>query len=218
MDETVRELLVPVKTPRHAVWKGMQEVVPAPLSPLTSAASGRTHWRLESRLHTGDRETTVARVRALLDDIVRRQLVADAPECVLLLGGLDSSAITALSARELSTPVRTFAVDFVEQAQNFKPSDMRPTMDAPYVHDVAKHVGSDHTDIVLDHRRLADPDVRRTVAWGLGLPDGLGDMDSSLYLLFKAIRQQSTVALSGRVGRRDFRWVSPVPRPEHAAD
>ena len=194
----LREMLVPVKTPRHAVWKGMQEVVPGTIVTVDErGVCERTYWRLESRLHTGDRETTVARVRALLDDIVRRQLVADVPECVLLSGGLDSSAITALSARELSTPVRTFAVDFVEQAQNFKPSDMRPTMDAPYVHDVAKHVGSDHTDIVLDHRRLADPDVRRTVVRARDFPMGLGDMDSSLYLLFKAIRQQSTVALSG---------------------
>ena len=194
----LREMLVPVKTPRHAVWKGMQEVVPGTIVTVDErGVRERTYWRLESRLHTGDRETTVAQVRALLDDIVRRQLVADVPECVLLSGGLDSSAITALSARELSTPVRTFAVDFVEQAQNFKPSDMRPTMDAPYVHDVAKHVGSDHTDIVLDHTQLADLDLRRKVVRARDLPMGMGDMDESLYLLFKAIRQQSTVALSG---------------------
>ena len=44
---------------------------------------------------------------------------------------------------------------------------------------------------------LADPDVRRTVVTARDLPIGLGDMDASLYLLFKAIREQSTVALSG---------------------
>ncbi|MBV8350237.1 MAG: asparagine synthase (glutamine-hydrolyzing) [Mycolicibacterium sp.] len=194
----LREMMVPVKTPGHAMWKGMREVEPGTI--VTVDANGvreRTYWRLVSCLHTEDRDTTVARVRALLDDIVRRQLVADVPECVLLSGGLDSSAITALSARELSTPVRTFAVDFVEQAQNFKPSEMRPTMDTPYVHDVARHVRSEHTDIVLDHRRLADLDVRRTVVRARDLPMGLGDMDASLYLLFKAIREQSTVALSG---------------------
>ena len=140
----LREMLVPVKTPKHAVWKGMREVEPGHASsPSTSTVSReRTYWRLESKLHTDDRDTTVARVRELLDDIVRRQLVADVPECVLLSGGLDSSAITALSARELSVPVRTFAVDFVDQAENFKPNELRPTMDTPYVHDVAEHVGS----------------------------------------------------------------------------
>ena len=74
---------------------------------------------------------------------------------------------------------------------------LRPTMDTPYVHDVAKHVGSDHTDIVLDHDQLADPDVRRKVITARDLPLSFGDLDASLYLLFKAIRAQSTVALSG---------------------
>ena len=194
----LREMLVPVKTPKHAVWKGMQEVEPGTIVTVDErGVRERTYWRLESKLHTDDRVTTVARVRELLDDIVRRQLVADVPECVLLSGGLDSSAITALSARELRVPIRTFAVDFVDEAENFKPSDVRPTMDMPYVHDVVKHVGSDHTDVVLDYNQLADLDTRRKTIGARDLPMGIGASDASLYHLFKAIRQQSTVALSG---------------------
>ena len=194
----LRELLVPVKTPKQAVWKGMAEVEPGTIVTVDEkGVRERTYWRLESQLHTDDRDTTVARVRELLDDIVRRQLVADVPECVLLSGGLDSSAITALSAKELKDPVRTFAVDFVDQADNFTPNAMRQTLDTPYVHDVAKHVGSDHTDIVLDHNQLADLELRRKVVGARDMPLGLGDMDASLYLLFKAIRRESTVALSG---------------------
>jgi asparagine synthase (glutamine-hydrolysing) len=194
----LRELFAPVKTPKHAIWEGMAEVEPGTIVTVDERGiRERTYWRLESKPHTDDRDTTVGRVRELLDDIVRRQLVADVPECVLLSGGLDSSAITALSARELSEPVRTFAVDFVDQAENFKPDQLRQTMDTPYVHDVAKHVGSDHTDIVLDHNQLSDLEIRRKVVGARDIPMGLGDMDASLYLLFKAIRQQSTVALSG---------------------
>jgi asparagine synthase (glutamine-hydrolysing) len=194
----LREMMVQVKTPKLAVWKDMREVEPGTIVTVDeNGVRERTYWRLESMLHRDDQRTTVARVRDLLDDIVRRQLVADVPECVLLSGGLDSSAITALSAREITEPVRTFAVDFVDQAQNFKPNDLRPTMDTPYVHEVAQHVGSDHTDIVLDHNQLADLDIRRKVVAARDMPMGIGDMDSSLYLLFKAIREQSTVALSG---------------------
>jgi len=194
----LRELFAPVKTPKKALWDGMAEVEPGTIVTVDERGiRERSYWRLESKLHTDDRDTTVAHVRELLDDIVRRQLVADVPECVLLSGGLDSSAITALSARELKDPVRTFAVDFVDQADNFKPDEFRQTMDTPYVHDVAKHVGSDHTDIVLDHNQLSSLDLRRKVIGARDIPMGLGDMDASLYLLFKAIRQQSTVALSG---------------------
>ena len=196
--EGLREIILPIKTPKLAIWKGMREVEPGTIVTVDERGiRERTYWRLESRLHTDDQDTTVARVRELLDDIVRRQLVSDVPECVLLSGGLDSSAITALSARELSIPVRSFSVDFAGQADNFTPDELRPTMDTPYVHDVAKHVGSDHTDIVLDHNQLADPDVRRKVITARDLPLSFGDLDVSLYLLFKAIRAQSTVALSG---------------------
>jgi asparagine synthase (glutamine-hydrolysing) len=151
-------------------------------------------------------------VRELLDDIVRRQLVADVPRCVLLSGGLDSSALTALAAGQLAEKgesVRSFAVDFVGQTENFVPDDMRPTQDTPFVHDVATHVSSKHEDIVLDHRALADPDVRRKVLQARDMPTGLGDMDASLYLLFRAIRGHSTVALSGESADEVFggyRW------------
>src|SRR5262249_27724664 len=160
----------------------------------------RRYWRLETRDHRDATDATVAHVRELLDDIVARQLVADVPRCVLLSGGLDSSAVTALSAIDLARTgerVRTFAVDFVGQTEHFKPDEVRPTPDPPYVHDVAEHVGPEHTDIVLDHGELSDPDVRRTVVGARDLPMGLGDMDTSLYLLCQAIRERSTVALSG---------------------
>jgi asparagine synthase (glutamine-hydrolysing) len=64
------------------------------------------------------------------------------------------------------------------------------------VHDVADLVKSQHSDIVLDNAVLTDPDVRRKVIRANDAPLG-GDIYGSLYLLFKAIREQSTVALSG---------------------
>jgi asparagine synthase (glutamine-hydrolysing) len=197
----LRELFAFVKSPRHAVWSGMREVEPGTI--VTVDVDGireRTYWRLETRGHADDRDATVAHVRELLDDIVGRQLVADVPRCVLLSGGLDSSVITALSAAKLAAEgeqVRTFAVDFVGQTENFKPDDLRSTPDGPYVHDVAEHVGSEHVDIVLDYKTLADPEARRAVLIARDVPMGLGEMDTSLYLLCKAIRERSTVALSG---------------------
>jgi asparagine synthase (glutamine-hydrolysing) len=197
----LRELFAFVKTPGHAVWSGMREIEPGTIVTVDAGGiRGRRYWRLETRPHDDDTQTTVAHVRELLDDIVRRQLVADVPRCVLLSGGLDSSMITALSAAMLAEEgerVRSFAVDFVGQTANFKPDPLRATPDAPFVRDVAEHVGSEHADIVIDHGALSDPEVRRKVIAARDLPSGMGDMDGSLYLLCKEIRQRSTVALSG---------------------
>jgi asparagine synthase (glutamine-hydrolysing) len=220
----LRELFALVKTPGHAVWSGMQEVEPGTI--VTVDIGGlrrRTYWQLQTRPHTDDRDTTVARVRELLEDIVTRQLVADVPRCVLLSGGLDSSTITALSAAKLAAQgeqVRTFAVDFVGQAEHFKPDEFRPTPDTPFVHAVAEYVGSDHTDIVLDHRTLADPEARLAALTARDLPMGLGDMDTSLYLLCGAIRRRSTVALSGESADEIFggyrQFHDPVAQRAHA--
>ncbi|WP_327665820.1 asparagine synthase (glutamine-hydrolyzing) [Streptomyces sp. NBC_00498] len=196
----LRELFTFVKTPGHAVWDGMNEVVPGTV--VTVDREGlrqRAYWTLETKPHTDDQETTIAKVRELLDDIVRRQLVSDVPRCTLLSGGLDSSAMTAIAAQQLAgqETVRSFAVDFLGQAENFVADELRGTPDTPFVHDVAQASGTDHEDIVLDSNALADPEVRARVIRARDIPAGLGDMDASLYLLFKAIREHSTVALSG---------------------
>ncbi|WP_326838033.1 asparagine synthase (glutamine-hydrolyzing) [Amycolatopsis rhabdoformis] len=197
----LRELMSFTKNPGQAVWAGMREVEPGTVVTLDrTGLSVRRYWQLEPAEHTDDIDVTVRHVRELLDDIVRRQLVADVPRCVLLSGGLDSSVITALAAQQLAEQderVRSFAVDFVGQEDNFVPDAMRGTPDAPYVRDVHRHVGSTHQDIVLDPAALADPAVRRAVVRARDLPTGLGELDNSLYLLFRAIREQSTVALSG---------------------
>ena len=216
----LREMLVPVKTPKQAVWKGMAGGRAGHRSsPSTSTASARAPTGGSSRSCTPTTATPRSpRVRELLDDIVRRQLVADVPECVLLSGGLDSSAITALSARELTDPVRTFAVDFVDQAENFTPNAMRQTMDTPYVHDVAKHVGSDHTDIVLDHNQLADLDLRRKVVGRARHADGPRRHGR----VALPVVQGDPAAVDGgavrRVGGRDLRRLPPIPRSRGAAD
>lgn len=156
----LNEILLTTKTPGHAVWKGMHEVEPGTIVTVDERGiRQRKYWRLESKPHNADRDSTVGHVRALLEDIVSRQLVADVPKCLLLSGGLDSSALTALSARELGDQLRTFSVDFVGQEHNFVPDELRGTRDTPYAHAVAEHLGSDHTDIVLSHDRLADPEI-----------------------------------------------------------
>ncbi len=209
-EEGLYELLTNCKTPGHAVFHGMYEVVPGHVVRVSRAGvTDHRYWALTAREHTDDVPATVRHVRELLDDIVERQLISDVPLCTLLSGGLDSSALTALADRALGTEhVRSFAVDFTDETGGFVPDDMRDTADGPYVHDVAEHVGSRHADVVLGTDQLASPGVMEAVLRARDLP-GMGDMDSSLYLLFAEIRKHSTVALSGESADEVFggyRW------------
>lgn len=216
----LRELFAFVKTPGHAVWDGMREVEPGTVVTVDAQGLRATrYWLLRTQEHVDDLDTTVARVRELLFDIVRRQLVADVPRCTLLSGGLDSSVLTAIAAALLAQRgerVRSFAVDFVGQAENFVPDEMRSTPDAPYVHEVVTRCRTEHQDIILDPDQLAASEIRAKTLRARDVPTGLGDMDSSLYLLFKAIRRHSTVALSGESADEVFggyqQFFDPVAR------
>ncbi|HEY7487069.1 MAG TPA: asparagine synthase (glutamine-hydrolyzing) [Streptosporangiaceae bacterium] len=192
----LREALTLVKTPGQAVFKGMYELRPGHLLRVRrEGPSERRYWALEAREHTDDLTTTIRTIRELLDDIVARQLVSDVPLCSLLSGGLDSSTITALAAKH--GPIRSFAVDFAGYAENFQPDEMRVDADGPFVQELVRHVGPDHIDIMLDTDELADPALRATAVRALDMPRFIGDMNTSLYMLFRAIREHSTVALSG---------------------
>ena len=176
----------------------------------------RRYWALEAREHTDDLDTTVRRVRELLDDIVDRQLIADVPLCTLLSGGLDSSVITALAARRLGAagkgPVRSFAVDFVGQTENFRADALRATPDGPYAHALAEHAGSDHQDIVLDTAALMDDAEPRTRCSPRAICRRLR---RERHLALPAV-QGDPQALDGRpvrrVGGRGVRRLPLVPR------
>jgi asparagine synthase (glutamine-hydrolysing) len=211
-----------LRTPGQAVWDGMREVQPGHTVFVDrDGVRDHTYWQLRATPHEDDLDTTVGTVQELLTDSITRQLVSDVPRCVLLSGGLDSSTVTGVAARELAARrerPRTFAVDFVGQEENFNAdSGQNLTRDAPFVHDVATHVGSDHHDIVLDHDALADPEVRRACVAARDLPTGLGDRDLSIYLLFKAVREHSTVALSGESSDEVFAGYPSFHHPKAVA-
>ncbi|MEZ0070611.1 asparagine synthase (glutamine-hydrolyzing) [Streptacidiphilus sp. MAP12-20] len=207
--EGFAELLAFVKTPGHAVYRGMRELRPGhTLRVRREGITERRYWSLEAREHTDDLDTTIGHVRELLDDIVARQLVADVPLCTLLSGGLDSSVITALAAKGLAEtghgPVRSFAVDFVGQTENFRPDALRGTPDGPFAHALATHVAADHSVVLLDTADLMNRANRDVVVTARDLPFSLGEGDTSLYLLFKEIRRRSTVAISGEAADEVF--------------
>ena len=54
-------------------------------------------------------------LESLLEQAVKRQMISDVPIGVFLSGGIDSSLIVALMARNSSRPVRTFSVGFTDR-------------------------------------------------------------------------------------------------------
>lgn len=221
----LREILEMVKTPGHAVFHGMREVLPGEVVRIDrQGLTRRRYWQLEAREHEDTLEQTIRRTRDLLEDIVQRQIVSDVPLCSLLSGGLDSSIITALASKKLlaagKDKICSFSVDFLDHGSAFTGDAVRGTPDAPFVRDLVERIHSSHHEIILDSRDLADPALRSRVIEALDLPPAYwGDMWPSLYRLFEKVRQHSTVALSGESADEVFggyRWFhDPVAIEAH---
>ncbi|HZM68506.1 MAG TPA: asparagine synthase (glutamine-hydrolyzing) [Nakamurella sp.] len=214
----LRGLIASTMTPGWGFWKDIHEVEPG--TAVTVSPAGirwRRYWTLPTAPHTDDRDTTVRTVRELLTGVVHRQLVADVPRCVLLSGGLDSSAISGLAAAHLAgagEQLRTFSVDFPGQQDGFVADAENAAADGPFVRQVVRRIGSDHRSVTLDPARLSDPALRRAVVSARDIPVANGELDTSLYLLFQAVRAESTVALSGESADEVFggyRWFHSAP-------
>jgi len=204
--EGMAELLGYISTPGNAVYRDLVEVPPGHTVRVRDGQiTARRYWSLPAWRHDDDRDTTVATVRRLLDESVAAHLVSDVPLCTLLSGGVDSSAIVALAAR---TPggesPRTFAVDFEGHAERFRDDVWHRTPDGPYAALAAKHVGADHEAVVLRNADMVDPLVAAAALYAQDLPRPIPDMDRSLFLLSRAVRERSTVALTGEAADELF--------------
>lgn len=198
----LRALVVMVKPSGSGILRDVFEVEPGTV--VTVGRSGveiRRYWTLPAVEHTDDLDTTVAVVRELLEDSVRRQTVSDVPISLFLSGGLDSSALAALTRQVLrergEDTLRTYSVDYVGHADKFDADEVRSTPDFPYVAKMAEHLGTLHTRVELSTDQLLDPAVRSAVLRARDLPTVMGDLDTSLYLLCRKAREESKVCLMG---------------------
>jgi asparagine synthase (glutamine-hydrolysing) len=184
------------------------DYVPAPLSiyeginKLPAAhklvlANGRVeverYWQLSYKTvqPAPSEEEAAEHLRELMADAVRMRLVSDVPLGVLLSGGVDSSAVTALAVRASSEPVKTFSISFAEASFD----------ESAYARSVAKFLGTDHHEERLS-ANLAANLVSEIGAW---MDEPFSDPSLvPTYLLSRFTRKHVTVALGGDGGDELF--------------
>ncbi len=192
------EILTFVRIPGSGVYRNVHELRPGHIAICNEQGMRISrYWSLRSAPHTDDLSTTAEYIRSLLEDTVKRQLISDVPVATLLSGGLDSSGVTAIVANEFrreGKELHTYSVDFAESSQHFQATPLHPSLDAPWVKRMAEYVGSQHQTVTVDTSGLVENLLAPLYAHDLPTA---GQMDSSLYLLFKVIKQEATVALSG---------------------
>lgn len=198
--------LGPARTPGIGVYKHIEELKPGTWMVVKrKGILTHTYWSLESRTHEDGEEKTALKIQHLLQDTVERQLVSDVPICMLLSGGLDSSALTAFAVQHYKRlgleMLSTFSVDFVDNDKHFKPNTFQPNADAPWIQRMSEYLGTFHHFVAFDTPDLVDS--LKVAVDARDLP-GMADVDGSLYLFCRKIKEKATVAVSGEAADEIF--------------
>lgn len=151
----------PAHTPGLTVFKGIEELKPASFMIYNrSGIKIKKYWKMESKIHEDNFEITCGKVRYLLNDTIKKQLVSDVPLCIFLSGGLDSSIITAYAAnycKENKLPaVNTFSVNYKDNDKNFQKTDFQPNSDEEYINLISNKFKTNHNVIMLDTPELEE--------------------------------------------------------------
>ena len=166
------------------------------------ARTERVWWSLEDvarggapgRARTLDDRAVAEHVDAIDEQLrraVRARMVADVPLGAFLSGGIDSSVVVALMQEQDARPVRTFSIGSRDAGYD----------ESAFAREVARHLGTDHTELILDDAEVVDL-----------VPSILADLDEPLadpsfvptWLVSRLAREQVTVALSGDGGDEVF--------------
>lgn len=196
----------PSHTPGTTVFKNIFEVKPANFGIFNSSGLHlERYWKLTSKEHTDNFAMTCEKLKFLLNDSITRQLVSDVPLCTFLSGGLDSSIITKFAAdycqKQGLPPLDTYSIDYVDNDKNFVKSDFQPNSDNYYINLMTKNLHTNHHNIVIDTPELASSLEDAMIARDM---PGMADIDSSLLLFCKNVKNEMTVSLTGECADEIF--------------
>jgi asparagine synthase (glutamine-hydrolysing) len=196
-----------VVPPPLTILKGIRKLAPATI--MIIEPDGRrkeeTYWHVEVGARAGRSIPESGwrdQVIEALDTAVRRRLVSDVPVGVLLSGGLDSSLLVALLARQGHDGIKTFSIGFDAvggvSGDEFKYSDL-----------VSRRFATEHHRIRMRADQVLDALPKATEA----MSEPMMSHDSvAFYLLSREVSQHVKVVQTGQGADEIFGGYHWYPR------
>ena len=185
----------------YSIWQGIRKLLPGSLVSVSRRNGDATpvrYWDARKIVATGQTQPfegtpieAAGMLEALLSASVCRQMVADVPLGAFLSGGIDSSTVVALMQSQSRRPVRTFSIGFHEADYD----------EAKHAAAVAKHLGTEHTELYVTPRQAMDVIPRLPELYCEPFADS---SQIPTFLVSQLARQHVTVSLSGDGGDELF--------------
>lgn len=185
----------------HTIFRDIKQVPPAHVLELDLESNQielRRYWSLTQQKTNGngksqDYEEAKSKLRDLLSDSVRRQMIADVPLGAFLSGGVDSPILTGLMAQASQQPVKTFTVVF-------QGKDVESYNEQDQARAAAQKFATEHHELPVD---ISQPVEMLNLIDHFDQPFG-NPTFYLMYLISKAARTGVTVALCGAGGDELF--------------
>ena len=172
----------------ESMYAGIQKLLPGHILAIDEQGQllSSSYWDLNVEPDDGSqpREYYVQRYRKELEYCVSSHLMSDVPLGVFLSGGLDSSAIAALTTKIRKEPIETFAVGYGEEAYS----------ELPYARTIAEHLKSKHHEVHLSRDEFFQSLPR--LIWHEDEPI-VWPSSVALYFVARLAKERVTVVLTG---------------------
>ena len=190
-----------VPTP-YSIYEGIRKQRPGTILTFRSSSqadvSESVYWSAKSVAEggvadpfEGSPEEAIEELDQCLKDSVELRMIADVPLGAFLSGGVDSSTTVALMQSMSSRPVRTFTIGFHEDEYD----------EARHAREVAKHLGTDHTELYVSPEDAQDVIPRLPQLYDEPFSDS---SQIPTFLISQLARRHVTVSLSGDGGDELF--------------
>lgn len=205
--ESLQELLGlgPSKIPGSGIFKGIKELRAAHyLTYKAGVIDIKRYWNVKDKKFDDTFEVCSTKVRRMLMDSIKRQMVSDVGISTFLSGGLDSSIITAVVSNELKKQnqvLDTYSIDYEDNDKYFKANKFQVSKDKKFIDIMKNAFKTNHTYEVISQRKLAKTLKESVIARDY---PGMADIDSSLFWFSKQIRKEHKVILSGECADEIF--------------
>jgi asparagine synthase (glutamine-hydrolysing) len=201
----------------HSIYQGVHKLLPGTILTVSATAAPGTdaeavpapYWSMREAAERGCADPfrgTPEEAVGELDDLLRRsirdRMIADVPLGAFLSGGVDSSTIVAVMQTQSSIPVRTFTIGFNETEYD----------EAGYARAVAKHLGTDHTELYVTPQEAMAVIPRLPALFDEPFSDS---SQIPTLLVAQLARAHVTVALSGDGGDELFAGYPRYAQAEH---
>ena len=202
--ESLQEILSlsPSRIPGSGVFKNIKELRPGHYMIYENdKITIKRYWKIKEKINKDNYETATKKIEKYLTESIKRQMVSDVDIACLLSGGLDSSIITAIVAKNRNKTLDTYSIDYEDNDKYFQKTKFTVSQDNDYIKLMSETFKTNHYYKVITQHKLAKYLKESVIARDL---PGMADIDSSLLWFSKQIKKKHKVILSGECADEIF--------------